>query len=88
MTRPITRIEDNYVETEIDEETVLMRLSDGDFFSLDGTGRAIWQAIDGTRDRDGIVALLAERFEAPLATLVADVDRFLADLAGAGLVSP
>jgi len=83
----ITRNQGNYVETDIDEETVLMRLSDGDFFSLDGTGRAIWLAIDGRRGRDEIVALLAQQFEAPEEALAADVDRFLADLAGAGLVS-
>lgn len=84
----IIRNQGNYVETEIDEETVLMRLSDGDFFALDGTGRAIWQAIDGTRGRAEILALLAERFDAPAEMLAADVDRFLADLAGAGLVTP
>lgn len=82
----VTRNEGNFVETDIDEETVLMRLSDGDFFSLEGTGRAIWQAIDGTRSPAQIVILLAERFEAPEAELAADVERFLADLAGAGLV--
>ena len=82
----ITKIEANYVETEIDEETVLMRLSDGDFFSLDGTARAIWQAIDGIRTREEIVAVLAQDFDAGADTLAADVDRFIADLAGAGLV--
>jgi hypothetical protein len=82
----IVKIAANYVETDIDDETVLMRLSDGDFFALDGTGRAIWQAIDGTRSRDAIVALLADQFEADPALLGADVDRFLEDLAGAGLV--
>ncbi|HEY6869887.1 MAG TPA: PqqD family protein [Novosphingobium sp.] len=83
----VTRNEGNFVETDIDEETVLMRLSDGDFFSLEGTGRAIWQAIDGTRNREGIVALLADRFDSPTEAIDADVGRFLDDLAGAGLVT-
>ena len=82
----ITRNEGNYVETDIDDETVLMRLADGDFFALDGTGRAIWQAINGKRSRDEIVAHLVEQFAADAAVLAADVDRFLADLGGAGLV--
>jgi len=76
-----------YVETEIDGETVLMRLSDGDFFSLGGTARAIWLAIDDTRSAGEIAALLADRFEAPASELEADVTRFLADLADSGLIS-
>ena len=83
----VTKIEANCVETDIDEETVLMRLSDGDFFSLDGTGRAIWQAIDGTRSTDEIVTLLAEQFEAPVDMLRGDVEQFIAELASAGLVA-
>lgn len=83
----VTRLEHAFVETDIDDETVLMRLSDGDFFALDGTGRIIWQAIDGTRARDEIVALLAERFDSDPAALAGDVDRFLAELVDAGLVA-
>lgn len=85
MTTP-TKLTANFVETEVDGEVVLMRLADGDFFALDGTGLAIWQAIDGTRDRAQIMALLAERFDVPKAMLAADLDHFLAELAGAGLV--
>lgn len=83
----VIRNEGSYVETEIDEETVLMRLSDGDFFSLEGTGRAIWQAIDGTRGREEIVAHLARQFDASAEAIGADVGRFLDELAGAGLVT-
>jgi len=77
----------NFVETEIDDEIVLMRLSDGDFFSLEGTALTIWQAIDGLRDAAALTAFLAETFDAPAEAIRADVDRFVADLAAAGLLS-
>jgi hypothetical protein len=83
----ITKISGSFVETEIDDEVVLMRLSDGDFFSLEGTARAVWLAIDGTRDREAIARELAESFDAPLDAVLADCARFLDDLAAAGLIS-
>ena len=45
-----------FVETVIDDEIVVMQLDSGDFFSLSGSARAIWEAIDGTRDEAAICA--------------------------------
>ena len=64
-----------------------MRLADGDFYSLRDSGRAIWQAIDGLRDRDALLAALAASYEAPHAQLATDLDAFLADLRDAGLLA-
>ena len=75
-----------FVETQIEDQTIVMRLDNGDFFALDGTGQAIWHLIDGVRDRAAILASLAERYEAPDETLAGDLDRFLADLDAAGLL--
>lgn len=83
----VAKNRDTFVETEVDDETVLMRLSDGDFFSLEGTGRAIWQAIDGTRTPADVATALTETFDAPLDVLQADVEQFVAVLADAGLVT-
>jgi len=83
----VNKIEGSFVETEVDEELVLMRISDGDFFSLEGTARAIWQAIDGARDRAGIVSHLAEEFDAPAQAIADDTNAFLDELVAAGLVT-
>ncbi|MBC2664624.1 PqqD family protein [Novosphingobium flavum] len=77
----------NFVETEVDDELILMRISDGDFFSLEGTARAVWAAIDGVRDRSQIVGFLAAEFEAPAEAIAPDAHAFLDELAAAGLVS-
>lgn len=82
----IPRKTDDFAETAFDSEVVVMRLSDGDFFSLQGTAKAIWELIDGVRDRDAIVAALAEQFGA-IDALGNDVDAFLRELAAAGLLA-
>ena len=75
-----------FAETRIDDETVVMSLETGDFFSLTGTAQSIWRLLDGTRDRAAILAALAAEYDAPAAELEADLDPFLADLFAAGLL--
>ena len=80
------KIADRYVETEIDDEVILLRLSDGDMFSLLGTSREIWKCIDGERSAAAIAAELAERHAAASEPVANDVARFVDDLRDAGLV--
>ena len=77
-----------FVEATIEDETVVMLLDSGDFFSLKDSALAIWGLIDGQRDRDAIVAELAATYDAPADALAADVDDFLARLRDAGLLAP
>lgn len=86
MTDLLAKATDRFSETTIDDETVVMSLDSGDFFSLSGTARAIWQLLDGTRDRDALIAELAQRYETDSATIAAEVDAFLAQLDQAGLI--
>jgi hypothetical protein len=87
MTRPIVKLPEAFRETTVGEEVAVMRLSDGDFFSLTGTARAIWELIDGQRDAAEIVAALSQRYAADAATLAAEVDRFVSELRQAGLLA-
>ena len=75
-----------FAETRIEDETVVMSLDTGDFFSLTGTAQAIWRLLDGTRDRAGLLAALAADYDAPDAELAADCDAFIAELCAAGLL--
>ncbi|WP_239805184.1 PqqD family protein [Croceicoccus hydrothermalis] len=76
-----------YVETEIDGESVLMKLSDGKFYSLRESGLAIWTAIDGARDRDAIVAVVADDYGVAPGDVAHDVIAFLDSLSDAGLIA-
>jgi PqqD family protein of HPr-rel-A system len=83
----IRKAADKFSETAIDDEVVVMSLASGDFFSLTGTARAIWLLIDGTRDRDALIAALAAEYDIPAEAVGGDVDAFLADLDQAGLLA-
>lgn len=87
MSNPITKLAGQFSETTIDDEVVVMQLDSGSFFSLTGTGRAIWLLIDGTRDRAALLTALAAEFGAAEADIVGDVDHFLASLRGNGFIA-
>jgi pyrroloquinoline quinone biosynthesis protein D len=83
----LTKHSDRFTEADIDEEIVVMRLDNGEFFSLSGTSAVIWRLIDGKRDRAALLAALVEEFEGDEVIVAADVDQFLAQLRGAGLLA-
>jgi pyrroloquinoline quinone biosynthesis protein D len=82
----IRKRSDAFVETEIDDEKVVMNLENGEFFSLRDTALAIWGLIDGTLDRAGLANALAAEFDAPEDQLAADLDLFLEELRKAQLI--
>lgn len=83
----LSKLSDNFSETRIDDEIVVMRLDTGEFLSLTDTGSEIWQLIDGTRGRDDVVAVLAGQYDAPADAIGKDVDGFLDQLRKAGLIA-
>ena len=84
--KPLTKAQDRFSETAIDDEIVVMSLDSGDFFSLSGTARAIWLLIDGSRDRAALLAALANQFGVAPDAIAGEVDHFLAQLVHANLV--
>ena len=83
----ITKIGGQFTEADIDHEIVIMRLDNGEFFSLSGTGAAIWRLIDGNRDRHALAAAAASEFDADKGEILADVDEFLLRLKETGLLA-
>jgi pyrroloquinoline quinone biosynthesis protein D len=86
MSHAIRKAEGRISETAIDDEIVVMSLDSGDFFSLTGTSRAIWQLIDGTRDRAALAAELGKLYDAPAPQLAGGVDAFIQTLLDAQLL--
>ena len=87
MTQPLTKDPSAFAETRIDDEIVVMSLSSGDFFSLQGSAAAIWELIDGSRDRAAVIATLVRDYDAPETVLAAEFDAFLAELRDSGLLA-
>jgi|GEM_PF-481636 len=48
--------------------------------TLNETGRAIWECLDGSKRLKDIAERLSERYDAPLSEIVRDVDEFAQDL--------
>lgn len=59
---------------------------EGELFTLNPTGRAIWQKLDGLRTLKEVAALLASDFATPLADIESHVVRFADVLRRHGLV--
>lgn len=77
---------DQYSETAIEEEIVVMSLDSGTFFSLTGTARTIWELLDRHPDRSELLTELARAHGADKAAIAPDLDQFVAALGEAGLV--
>lgn len=78
---------DRFTEADIDDEIVVMRLDNGEFFSLSGTSAEIWRLIDGSRDRRALVAALTADYDAEESEIAADVDALLVRLRDTGLLA-
>jgi hypothetical protein len=76
----LSKVSGRFVETDIDSEIVVMRLDNGEFFSLAGTAAEVWRLIDGLRDRNALISALVADFDADEATIAADVDGLLEQL--------
>lgn len=83
----IRKLAGNFVETDIDEEIVLMRLDNGELLSLADTAAAAWRLIDGQRDRAALAAALEEEFDADPAEIAADFGDWLQQMKDAHLIA-
>jgi hypothetical protein len=70
---------EDVVAREIEGELIIVPLvsgigdADDELYTLNPTGHAIWQKLDGKRTLSDIAVLLAEEFDAPMADLEKDV---------------
>ena len=84
---------DDVVAREIEGEIVIVPLAagigdaDDELYTLNDTGRAVWQLLDGKRTLREVVASLTEEFEASEAELEADVLGFAGELVQRGILT-
>lgn len=87
ITELLTKASDQFSETAFDDEVVVMSHESGDFFSLIGSSRTIWNLIDGTREKAALVSELAVQFDCGPADIAEDVESFIGQLSEAGLLA-
>ena len=75
----IYAISQDVVHREIEGEMIIVPLTsaipqqDDELFTLNATGRAIWERLDGTQPLREVALELGRIFEAPVATIQKDV---------------
>ena len=70
----------------VGDETVLMDLSSGIYFGLDGVGKRIWETIAEGQDLAAVAATIAAEYEVDKARAQADVIEFVGELVERGLL--
>lgn len=83
----IRKLVGNFVETDIDEEIVLMRLDNGELLSLADTAAAAWRLIDGQRDRAALAAALETEYAGDAQQIAADIGQWLRQMKDAELIA-
>jgi hypothetical protein len=83
---------EDVVAREIEGELILVPLTAGigdmedELYSLNPSGFAIWQKLDGQRSLGEVVAALAEEYDASRTALEADVLGFAVELTRRGIL--
>lgn len=87
MTATILKRSDQFNQSTIDDEIVVMSLATGTFFSLSGTGRSIWELLDDHVNRARLLTALAQTYGQDEIAIAPELDEFVASLSAAGLVA-
>ena len=53
----------NIFSTELEEELVLLNQNDGKYYTLNGTGKLIWEIIEKKISFDELVTILSKKFQ-------------------------
>lgn len=74
------------VSCPLREEAAILNMATGKYYGLDAVGAAIWQRIERPASFAEVNAALQSEYDVTPAVAERDLDRFLNDLAAAGLV--
>ena len=64
----------------IDGEAIIMNLTSGAYYSMTGTGAAVWTLVEQGHTLSGIAAALSQAYQVPLTTVSSDVETLANEL--------
>jgi hypothetical protein len=70
----------------IDDEVIIIRLSDGTYYSMDNVGARVWELLERPCDRPVVIQTIAEWFGAPVERVKGDVDELVQELLAERLI--
>lgn len=73
--------------TEVDGETVLMHVEQGQYFGLARTAHSIWQLLDEPLTFEQLCTALRAKYSGPLDVIASESRRFIEKMAAERLVS-
>ncbi len=80
------RIPQHVLHSTLDDESVLLNLHSGEYYSLNESGSIIWNLLSNGHDQNEIIKELLGRFDIPLDTLEQDFNDIVEDLKTNGLL--
>ena len=86
MTRTYT-LKPGVIETDLDDELVLLDPNTQGMFSLNNTGRVIWHGLKNAESLEVIAQKLEQQFSVTLEQAQNDAGALIAELEKAGLIS-
>lgn len=82
-------LQPNYAETAaevLDSEVIIIRLTDGMYYSMQGVGVCVWRLIEAKHDVDDIVRAVMERYGVELDRVKGDIDNLIESLLSERLI--
>lgn len=83
---PFAPNRDDVVAKTIDGELIIIRLSDGTYYSMDGAGARTWGLIERHQDLPTMVDVISRWYDVAPAILERDLATLLAELREEGLI--
>ncbi|RME77963.1 MAG: PqqD family protein [Chloroflexi bacterium] len=75
----------NAAYQSVGEETILINLNTGEYYTLNDTGSRFWQLLDGQRTIADCAAVIAGEYDVPPAVVEADLLELAAEFVSEGL---
>ena len=82
----ITRV-DGLLVTEVDGETVLMHVEQGQYYGLARTAHAIWQLLEAPQTLEQLCTELGRRYAGAPEAIASDTRRFVEQMAAEALIT-
>lgn len=80
-------IPDTILAAHLEDEAVLLDMDSKQYFRLNGTAAFIWKGLERGLSHEAVIESLTENFEVGREEAVAELERLLQELAGAGLLA-
>jgi hypothetical protein len=70
------------------DAVILLSLTSGRYYTLEGVAARAWELFDGTRTRQDVAAVISREYDAPIDHVDADLAELIADLDSEELLAP